>query len=145
MRVKLFITGLIIISLLSCGIFDSDSDTVIYDIVEVRNMPILEWLGGNINKTPPEFDWAEKIELVGYTESEEFKGRVKLHHLGWLEIRDWSHGSNNNIGVDTKDKLGPVETIALAQMTLNNNSIKGNIYYSGPTIDSAPIPFKAVR
>jgi len=106
MNLKSLITGLICISLLSCGIepdaIETNPDAIVYDIVEVNNEPLLDWVSRSENPEPPDFDWPEKIELTGYMNGDLFKGRVRMHHLGWLEINNPVAYGNEGFSVITK-------------------------------------------
>ncbi|MFC1547196.1 hypothetical protein ACFL5M_01590 [Candidatus Neomarinimicrobiota bacterium] len=91
------------------------------------------------------FDWPLEIELTSTSlNSSSYVGRVRLAKLGWTPI-DRNCTEFDCFLLDTKEKLGPVEFIVFAHLDISSDQIVGTFDPSGPTLDTTPIPFIALR
>jgi hypothetical protein len=90
------------------------------------------------------FDWPLVIDLESDAIDTVYQGWVKLARLGWTPI-DRSCTEPNCFLLDTKDKLGPVEFIVFGDLDISLEQIIGTFDPAGPTLDTEPIPFTALR
>lgn len=91
-----------------------------------------------------DFDWPLVIDLESGVIDTVYQGWVKLARLGWTSI-DRSCAESNCFLLDTKDKLGPVEFVVFANLDISLEQIIGTFNPAGPTLDTIPIPFTALR
>ena len=91
-----------------------------------------------------DFDWPLVIDLENDVIDTVYQGWVKLARLGWTSI-DRSCTEPNCFLLDTKDKLGPVEFIVFVNLDISPEQIIGTFDPAGPTLDTIPIPFTALR
>jgi hypothetical protein len=154
MRRVLLIAVILNSLLLSCGIFapsgifDPEVNVRTYKITEVwYDKPIKNWLN-EINAYQIEsFDWPEKIELTRWDVEHNFKGRVKMHFMGWFPIKDVSVDGHKHFMIDIKnDDFYLLTGMLFAWNTIDEHNLEGTFIAMGPTLDEVlGVPYHATR
>jgi len=89
-----------------------------------------------------DYDWPLIIKLKKSQLAPPFKGSVKLANLGWQKI-DGNCTQGKCFVVNTKSKLGPVESIVFSDIEITATELTGKYSCSGPLIDTPAHEFTA--
>ncbi len=124
----------VVAALLSgCGILDSQ---------EGRRY-VVETIGGVRVEASERYNGQPlEIRLTSYPQDMSFSGSVQLVNLGWITIQ---RASKESFSLDTKGRLGGVESIGFFGLHITPSELTGKFMVAGPTIDSGPVEFKARR
>jgi len=137
----IYIIILLTFSLCGCDILSPGRDYE-YTVIEIENQNIKD--AKKAYAAYEHFDIPLEIILEDYKmNSDEYKGRVKLAKLGWLDIDD---ECLNRIRINTETLLGPVHTISIKVEEINKSYLKGKFGCFGPTLDVIKLlSIKAVK
>jgi hypothetical protein len=140
MRLIKFLILLLVVTLLNCTENTSpEEDYIIYEVIKIDDRDIEEFKEIHSRSVYP-------IEFRLFDPVEDFKGRVVFENLGLKNLKIFGEGIIEDIFyVEINYEIEGVENVIFQEIEIDSSTIKGVYYLSGPTIDSRPSDFLAIK